>query len=468
LWRVPTLMQSGSADQAGSADQPRGTHPARQKVLVAGVALFAITALCYGAFVLTHPANNWLDPVDLHVYVRGGNSVLHHRSLYNWSGTTMQFTYPPFAALVFAVVGGLPWHLVVALWTLASMAALAATVWVTLGALGYSDMRVRSGGTLAFTAVLFWTAPVLHVVYLGQIELLLMALVMWDLCQPEQRRWQGIGVGIAAGIKLVPLIFIPYLLLTRRYRQAVVATVTFALTVVAGFALPADSRTWWLDGLFTQGTRTGFPGRDINQSLPGLITRLSGSVAAGRPVWLVVSVLTLIVGVTCAALLHRLGHPVIGILTCAITGLLASPVSWDHHWVWIVPVVVVLAIYGLRASGAARYAMLGGAILITGLFLAWPGAVWGQPRYVGDFFEGLVWWPPGTTNATFLRLGDRSGYAEYHWHGFQLVVGNLYVLTGMAVLVVAAAFVLRSMAIRRREAATDEVGQISTAPVVSS
>ncbi len=464
---MPTLIQSGGAGQAGSADQPRRARPSGQTVLIAGAALFAITMACYGAFVFTHPANTWLAPVDLHVYVRGGRSVLHHASLYDWRGTTMQFTYPPFAALLFSVLGALPWHLVVGLWTVASLAALAATVWVTLGRLGYRDTRVRAGGTLLLTAVLFWSAPVLHVVYLGQIELLLMALIMWDLCQPGQRWWQGIGVGVAAGIKLVPLIFIPYLLLTRRIRQAVVATVTFAGTVVAGFVLPADSRTWWLDGRFAQGSRTGFPGRDINQSLPGLITRLSGSVAAGRPVWLTVSVLTLIAGVICAAVLHRLGHPVIGILTCAITGLLVSPVSWDHHWVWIVPVIVALACYGLRASRAARFALLGCALLLTGLFAAWPGLVWGQPRVVGDFFEGLIWWPPGTTNARYLRLGDRAGYAEYHWHGFQLLVGNLYVLSGIAVLLIAAGFAARSAAVRRRDTSAGEVGPISATPVVS-
>src|SRR5215469_17230103 len=273
-------MQSGGAGRAEGADQPHRAHASGQTVLIAGVALFAITIACYAAFVFTHPTNTWLAPVDLHVYMRGCRSVLHHASLYNWPGTTMQFTYPPFAALLFTVLGALPWHLVVSLWTLASFAALVTTIWVTLGGLEYRDTRVRVGGTLLFTAVLLWTAPVLHVAYLGQIELLLMALVMWDLCQPERRWWQGIGVGVAAGIKLVPLIFILYLLLTRRIRQAVVAAVTFAATVVAGFALPADSRTWWLDGLFAQGSRTGFPGRDINQSLPGLITRLSGSVAA--------------------------------------------------------------------------------------------------------------------------------------------------------------------------------------------
>jgi alpha-1,2-mannosyltransferase len=157
----------------------------------------------------------------------------------------------------------------------------------------------------------------------------------------------------------------------------------------------------------------------------------------------------------------------IGILTCAITGLLVSPVSWDHHWVWIVPVIVVLACYGLRASGAARYALISGAVLVTGLFAAWPGLLWGQPRIAGDFFEGLIWWPPGTTNATYLQLGDRASYAEYHWHGFQLLIGNLYVLTGMAVLLAAAVFAVRGATVRRRAATAQEVGHITAAPAVS-
>jgi len=108
-------MQSGGAGRAEGADQPHRAHTSGQTALIAGVALFAITIACYAAFVFTHPTNTWLAPVDLHVYVRGGRSVLHHASLYNWPGTTMQFTYPPFAALLFTVLGALPWHLVVSL-----------------------------------------------------------------------------------------------------------------------------------------------------------------------------------------------------------------------------------------------------------------------------------------------------------------------------------------------------------------
>ena len=71
--------------------------------------------------------------------------------------------------------------------------------------------------------------------HLGQIELLLMLLIVWDLCQPDHRWWKGAGIGLAAGIKLVPLIFIPYLVLAGKLRQAAVATAAFLGTVVIGF-----------------------------------------------------------------------------------------------------------------------------------------------------------------------------------------------------------------------------------------
>ena len=158
---------------------------------------------------------------------------------------------------------------------------------------------------------MFWTEPVLRTIYLGQANLVLMALIIWDLCQPGRRPsgtsrwWKGAGVGIAAGIKLVPLIFIPYLLLTRKFRAAAVACAAFAATVAAGFAVaPADSDRWWLGGLFFNGGRTGFVGWEGNQSLRALLTRLAGSVAGAAPMWLAAALVTAVAGLACAALLE--------------------------------------------------------------------------------------------------------------------------------------------------------------------
>src|SRR4029077_16980575 len=110
--------------------------------------------------------------------------------------------------------------------------------------------------------------------FLGQVELVLMVMIVWDMCQPDRRRLKGAAVGLAAAIKLVPLIFIVYLVLTRKFRAAAVAAGVFVLTIVAGFAaLPHASVQGWLHLSFLQAKRTGFVGVGANQSIRGTLTR---------------------------------------------------------------------------------------------------------------------------------------------------------------------------------------------------
>jgi alpha-1,2-mannosyltransferase len=444
-------------------------------LLSAGLIAFAVIMACYCVFVLTHPMYRWLVPADLHVYRLGGKVVAQiaptynpglAAPLYDWPGYGLKFTYTPFAAMVFTVLWLPSWTMLLKLSIAASVAAMAAAIWATLGGLGYRAGLARLGGTLLLAAALFWTEPVQRTLYLGQVELLLMALIMWDMSQPDRRWWKGAGIGLAAGIKLVPLLFIPYLLLTRRFRQAGVAAGAFAATVALGFAvLPNDSEVWWFHGLFLRGSRTGFVGWEGNQSLQAIITRFAGSIAAGQPIWLIVALVTVVVGLASAVAFDRAGHRTVGLLTCALTGLLASPVSWDHHWVWVVPAVTVLVVYGIRARRALRWAYLAGAALLAGVFGAWPGFLWGQPVDLGGFSEGLIWIPPNTSPGTSAQLGDRGWYPEYHWHGSQLIAGNLFVVAGIAVFALLAVLALRFEHARRRVEAAGTALVASPEPV---
>jgi alpha-1,2-mannosyltransferase len=430
----------------------RGKTPssARSTAVLAlsGVTAFALAAGIYIWYALTHRMPEWMEPVDLRVYRFGGFIAARvwpwyqaHRGspLYDWPGFhSLKFTYTPFAALVFTAATVLPLRLLEYASLAVNTVATLLAVWVALAAVGWPgapSMRKRAGLTLLVGAVVFWFEPVQRTLFLGQVELILMALIMWDLCQPDRRRWKGVGVGVAAGIKLVPLIFVPYLLLTRKFRQAAVAAGTFALTALIGFvADPADSTRWWLGGLFVKGSRTGFVGWEGNQSLLGLITRLTGSVAAGQRLWIWAAIAVVATGLATSVLLDRAGYTVVAVLTCALTGVLASPISWDHHWVWVVPATVVALGYAIRSRGALRVATGGLAIVIAGMFFAWPGSLWGEPNDLGGFSLGLIWAPPNTSPGTYYRLGDRPWFAEYHWHGLQLLSGNLYVLTGMGLL----------------------------------
>jgi len=427
-------------------------------LLLVGLGTFAVVLGLYVIYMVIHPKDYTMDPVDLAVYRSGGLIVRHVRPLYNprlaaplydWIGygkLHLPFTYTPFAAIAFALISFVPWSLSLKLSVAVDIIALLAALWFTLGGVGYRRITTRLGATLLGTAAVLWTEPVLRTMYLGQVNLVLMALIIWDLCQPDtqpatgrSRWWKGFGTGIAAGIKLTPLIFIPYLLLARKFRQAAMACAGFAFTVLLGFViLPKDSTKWWFDGLFAQGGRTGFEGWAGNQSLDGIITRLTGSVNGAKPAWIVAIFLVGAAGIIAAALLDRKGYPLPGLLMAALTGLLVSPISWDHHWVWIAPGAVVAAHYAVQAwhRGARRAAWACGllAVGLVAWFGAWPTSLFGvQPPNLGKDSLGLIWIPKNTNPTWYQWYGDRPWFPEYHWHGLALIVGNAYVLAGLAV-----------------------------------
>jgi alpha-1,2-mannosyltransferase len=420
-------------DAAAEADGPQpatgGHGMARQaragRLLLAGAAALAAALALYAADVAAHPAGTMLRWFDLRVYVQAGLVARHApATLYQWHLLPgIRFTYTPFAAMVFAAASWLPWPVLTWSMLVASLLALVLTAWLAFGGLGWAGRR-RAGAALAVSAVALTTEPVQRALHLGQVELLLMALIVADLTGPR-RWWRGAGIGLAAGIKLVPLIFIPYLLLTRRFRQAAVAAATFAALAAAGFAvLPRASWQWWLGPDFLRPGRTGFVPMVSNQSLRALAARVAGSMAASGGPWLAAAIATAAIGLAAAALLHRSGRPVAGWLTCALTGLLVSPISWDHHWVWLVPGLALLADLAVRARRAARWGWwaLAGALVL--LFGAWPG-FWepGAPLTP----VGLIWFAPDS-------WAPARGHAEYHWHGLVWLAGNLYLLTGVALL----------------------------------
>jgi alpha-1,2-mannosyltransferase len=441
------------AEPAAATDVPAATVPTPHGprwLLPAGAVLLAVVLAAYLADLVTH-LSYMAAMRDLVVYRDGGLIVRHvspaydaHRAspLYDWTGQHgVQFTYPPFAAVLFSVASVLSWTAMRWVMTLATLAALGLALWLVFGALSYRDRRaVRLGATFGISALALATEPVQQTLSLGQVNVLLMLLVVADLTTggalvPEgsagkTRWWHGLGIGIAAGVKLTPLIFIPYLLLIRRYRQAATASAVFAATAALGYViLPHDSGTYWAHGLFLKANRIVFLGTRGNQSLRGVLTRLAGSVSAGTLPWIAAAVLVAVVGLVTAALLYRAGQPVPAMLACALTGLLVSPLSWDHHWVWVAPGLALLAHLGAvarrRAARIAWWAAGAGLFLV---FACWP-QFWNLSQS-GLTPAGLGWYAPGTYFAT----GSKPWYHEFHWHGLQLLAGNSAVLTGLACL----------------------------------
>jgi alpha-1,2-mannosyltransferase len=451
---------SSVLERLGSAT-PRERF-AKNRLLLVGIVAFVIVLGGWLIYAFSQPESSTLWPVDLAVYRDGGlivrqlgpyNAKLGAQPfpLYDWTGTgNLNFTYTPFAALFFAAVSFIPWSVLPRIVQVANLIFLFIAAWCTMGALGHKDRKVRLGGALLGVAAGLLTEPVFRTLYLGQINLLLMAAIIWDLTQPDTRRFKGIATGLAAGIKLTPLVFIPYLLLTRKWRAAAVATASFAVTIALGFLiLPRDSKDWWFNGLFIQDGRTGFVGWTGNQSLRAITTRLAGSIHAGTVPWVLLALIVTVVGLLVAAQLDRAGHMMLGLLTAALVGLLDSPISWDHHWVWVVPGMMAAGHYAARAWQAGRradaYWCSALIVALLALFAPWPGNLWGVHNSgPGNFTQGLIWDGPFTKVTMYMEYGDLRSFKEYHWSFLQDLAGNVYILVGIALLVLLTVVALRS------------------------
>lgn len=422
-----------------SADD-RGTRQWRAWATPGAVLVFALSLTLLIAVFAAFSRQPW-SMLDLHVYLWGGSAVQHRSTdpyVHTYLHSGLRFTYTPLAAGIFSLLADLRPQGVAALVTAASVASLVAVVWLTWGALQRGDSQHRLRATLAVAAVALWLEPVRQTLSFGQVNLMLMAVVVADLLQADSRRWKGVGVGLAAGFKLTPLIFVPYLILTRRYKAAAVATATFGLTVAgSGLILPQAVEHYWFDGLFLNTGRVGNVRYIGNQSLYGAIERLAGSAAAARPYQVAAAGIVGIVGLALAAWASRHGEEMVGILACAVTGLLVSPVSWSHHWVWVAPVLVVLADLATRPSAgpAARQVRRVG---------------WAGVGAVLIVFTGVLWIVPA---------GAVQGFAMT---GAEQAVGDLYVLAGLAALGVIAGLAMAQYQHRRRDAVA---GTRSSLPV---
>jgi alpha-1,2-mannosyltransferase len=408
------------APPAGGDDR---SAPARARIATIGAVLFAVSLAMYVAVFQIFPRHPW-SMLDLRIYLWGGATVRHSQDPYvhTYLPHSLHFTYTPMAAGVFALVAGVDLPVMKVLVVAGSIASLVGVLWLTWGALGHERSGARLGATLAVAAVALWLEPVRQTLSFGQVNLVLMLIIVADLCLPDTRWWKGIGVGVAAGFKLTPLIFIPYLLITRRFRAAAVAAATFAVTVLGSFVLlPKASRHYWLDVLFLNANRLGNVHYVGNQSLYGALLRLLQTDSAARPYQLLAEVLVGVTGLVLAAWASRRGQEMVGVLVCALTGLLVSPVSWSHHWVWVAPMLVVLADFATRPPSLAVAA-------------SWRRACWLGAGAVALVYSGVLWAVPST--------GRHPAVQGYVMTVPQQLLGDLYVLAGLAGLGVIAALLV--------------------------
>ena len=363
--------------------RPRTRCAGRERVDASSIlngqrcAWLALTVSCAVYLLVSLPRSQAFHPwgglnfFDLHVYRGAGRLVLDGRSIYygaiwKWA----PFTYPPFAGVFFTPLALLPLAVDEALVTVIGIVALFAILSLALRLSARNDWRRgpawpwRSPLISLAMAAAVWLEPITSTLGYGQINLLTALLVVCDLSRRDSARGKGALIGLAAGVKLTPLIFVPYLLFSRRPRAACVALGTFAATIAAGYAvLPVDSARFWGGGLFLNPQRVGGSYVPANQSLRGLILRLDPSFGSGRI--LVIALIVALAGIALAVLASRRGDEAMGFSLCALTGLLVSPVSWTHHWTLAVPALLLLGVRVCRNRSRLGLAAVA-AILLVG------------------------------------------------------------------------------------------------------
>jgi alpha-1,2-mannosyltransferase len=218
-------------------------------------------------------------------------------------------------------------------------------------------------------------APVMMTVNYGQINLFIVLMVLTDLtCVIAVRGHtlpRGVLVGVAAAIKLTPFIFIPFLFLTRQFRAGCAALASFCLCTVGALALaPHSSWLYWTKEVF-DSSRVGSPWFRSNQNLLGALDRLFGATPSSLVV-LAATMLCAIAGLAVAVWAHRRSSPLLGILLCATTGLIVSPISWSHHYVWVIPVLAWLALAADRPRWGRWWALLATLVFVAGPQLSLP------------------------------------------------------------------------------------------------
>ncbi|WP_172832437.1 mannosyltransferase [Mycobacterium asiaticum] len=392
--------------------------PARKAGLAAPLMILSVVA----RFAWTYLAPNGANFVDLHVYVGGAAALNHPGTLYSYvyadqtPDFPLPFTYPPFAAVIFYPLHVVPFGLLAFLWQAAIVAALYGVVRVSQRLMGTAADRRAA---MLWTAVTIWIEPLRSNFDYGQINVFLVLAVLWAV---YTTRWwlSGLLVGLAAGVKLTPAIAGVYLLGARRWSAALFSLSTFLLTIGVSLFVVGDQARYYFTDLLGDARRVGPIATSFNQSWRGAISRILGYDAGYGPLVLTAIGVTLVLAVLAWRALDAsdsLGR----LLVVEVFGLLLSPISWTHHWVWLVPLMMWLLHGPLRERLGAK--ILGwGWLVLTLIGVPWllsfaQPTIWviSRPWYLA--WAGLVYalaalatlgWIALSRNGVSLRRASRQ------------------------------------------------------------
>lgn len=403
---------------------PPASRPHRLTTLAPLLLAASIAARLAWTYLLPNGANF----VDLHVYIGGAAALDRPGGLYDYvyadqtPDFPLPFTYPPFAAVLFYPLHLLPFGLVAFLWQIATMAALYGAVRLSQRLLG-TPAGSGHGVAMLWTAGAVWLEPLRSTFDYGQINVLLMLAVLYAV---YSHRWwiSGLLVGVAAGVKLTPAVAGIYFLGARRWAAAVFSAVIFVATIAVSVWITGDQTRRYFTELLGDTDRVGPIATAFNQSWRGGISRILGHDAGYGPLVVAALAGTAVLAVLAWRALStaRTAPDALGqLLVVELFGLLASPISWTHHWVWLVPLLIWLVHGPLSACAGARV-LCGLWLVLTAIGIPWllsfaQPSIWQDDRpwylawaglaYIAAAVATLAWIASAGRRAGVSRSGSR-------------------------------------------------------------
>ncbi len=374
---------------------------------------------------------------DVYVYWYALNNWFNGNSLYDWYALPdykmYPFTYPPFGAWSLSPLTWFDYETAARLMIMAIALQTAVIVALIGRSLGWSWGSAFAIAPWAAIVIEQCLEPFNQSVGFAQVNTAMMALVMIDVAAPDSWKGRGVASGLAAAIKLTPAIAILIFLLRRQWRSAItMVTTSLTVTLLSWIISPSESARFFFDAMWDP-QRAGDAYYTSNQNLKGFVARalpenawsitwaITVALALVAAIWLCLRIQAAATSVViphsasdavASGLLNTaapaapapvLPENLATLLTAAVImtlGLLVSPITWSHHWVWGLATVVVLIAVALRLKSLA---LMGTALVQGALFIMAPH--W--------------WFPYGQVN-------------ELHWNVVEQLVGSSYTLAAIA------------------------------------
>ncbi len=291
---------------------------------------------------------------DLHVYWGAVQSLTRGAGLYGYAAANGDpFTYPPAAAIVMLPLAWLSESSAQVIWVVLEVAALLLLSWCVTRVVGCPPPLASGAWMPVVLLTMAVSAPVASNIHFGQVSLFVTTASAVTLLAGRS----GIWAGLAAALKLTPLVLIPALLAWRR-RTAVVTLATFGAATVVGWSLlPAESARYWLRDL-PGGSRYGDTALAGNQSILGVLARHP----TGHQTWVYLGLAAVVAtfGTWRAVRYIQAGSRLAVFVIASGVALLIAPVSWTHH-----EIPVVLALFCVTARTPRRAWLLRACILLV-------------------------------------------------------------------------------------------------------